>query len=111
MSSGGSQAARCDRLMLGGCGDGCFSEPALFRAALAPALRGRVSTIVWQPGTTRSSSWLRARYMDGVSPTSSVNRAEKEPRLVQPTAKQTSVTLRSPRRSSAFARSMRRVMR
>ena len=29
----------------------------------------------------------------------------------QPTAKQTSVTLRSPRRSSAIARSMRRVIR
>ena len=76
-----------------------------------PPLRGRVSTIVWQAGTTLSSSWLRARYVVGVSPTSSVNRVEKEPRLVQPTAKQTSVTLRSPRRSSAFARSMRRVIR
>ena len=37
-------------------------------------------------------------------------RAER-PREVQPTAKQTSVTVRSPRRSSALARSIRRVIR
>ena len=35
----------------------------------------------------------------------------KVPSDEQPTSKQTSVTLRSPRRSSAIARSMRRVMR
>ena len=44
-------------------------------------------------------------------PTSSVKRLLKLPSDEQPTAKQTSVTLRSPRRSSAIARSMRRVIR
>lgn len=55
--------------------------------------------------------WSRARYALGVSPTSSVNRELKEPSEVQPTSMQTSVTVRSPRRSSALARSIRRVMR
>ena len=41
----------------------------------------------------------------------SVKRVLKVPSDEQPTAKQTSVTLRSPRRSSAMARSIRRVMR
>jgi len=41
----------------------------------------------------------------------SVNRELNDPSEVQPTAMQTSVTVRSPRRSSAFARSIRRVMR
>ena len=44
-------------------------------------------------------------------PTSSVNRVLKVPNDEQPTAKQTSVTDTSPRRSSAMARSMRRVIR
>ena len=44
-------------------------------------------------------------------PTSSVKRVLKVPSDEQPTAKQTSVTLRSPSRSSAIARSMRRVIR
>jgi hypothetical protein len=47
----------------------------------------------------------------GGTPTSSVKRVLKVPSDEQPTAKQTSVTLRSPRRSSAIARSMRRVIR
>ena len=47
----------------------------------------------------------------GLSPTSSVNRELNDPSEVQPTAKQTSVTVRSPRRSSALARSIRRVIR
>lgn len=68
-----------------------------------PLFRGRVTTISWQLDRRGSSSWLRARYSEGVSPTSSAKRAENEPRLVQPTAKQTSVTLRSPCRSRAFA--------
>jgi hypothetical protein len=40
-----------------------------------------------------------------------VKRAEKEPRLVQPTSKQTCVTLSSPWRRSVLARSIRRVIR
>ena len=44
-------------------------------------------------------------------PTSSVNRVLNVPSEEQPTAKQTSVTLRSPRCSRAIARSMRRVIR
>jgi hypothetical protein len=41
----------------------------------------------------------------------SVNRVLKVPNDEQPTAKHTSVTLKSPRRSSAIARSMRLVIR
>src|SRR6266581_8444012 len=51
------------------------------------------------------------RYVLGGIPTSSVKRLLKVPSDEQPTSKQTSVTLRSPRRSSAIARSMRRVIR
>jgi hypothetical protein len=47
----------------------------------------------------------------GGTPTSSVKRVLKVPSDWQPTAKQTSVTLRSPRRSRAIARSIRRVIR
>ena len=47
----------------------------------------------------------------GDTPTSSVKRVLKVPSDEQPTVKHTSVTLRSPRRSSDIARSMRRVMR
>jgi hypothetical protein len=61
-------------------------------------------------GTTSRSRWSRARYCDGVSPTISVKRELNEPSDVQPTATQVSVT-DIPCRSSAFARSMRRVMR
>jgi hypothetical protein len=61
-------------------------------------------------GTASRSRWSRARYDDGVSPTISVNRELNDPSDVQPTAKQVSVT-DLPCRSSAFARSMRRVMR
>src|SRR5436305_2079243 len=60
------------------------------------------------PSVARAS-WRR--YVLGGIPTSSVNRLLKVPSDEQPTAKQTSVTLRSPRRSSAIARSMRRVIR
>jgi hypothetical protein len=55
--------------------------------------------------------WSRARYALGLSPTSSVNRVLNEPSEVQPTAMHTSVTDRSPRRSSVLARSIRRVIR
>jgi hypothetical protein len=52
------------------------------------------------------------RLSHGVElPTRSVKRLLKVPSDEQPTAKQTSVTLRSPRRSSAIARSIRRVIR
>ena len=44
-------------------------------------------------------------------PTSSVKRVLKVPSDELPTAKQTSVTLRSPRRSNAIARSILRVIR
>jgi hypothetical protein len=47
----------------------------------------------------------------GGTPTSSVKRVLNVPSDEQPTAKQISVTLWSPRRSSAIARSMRRVIR
>jgi hypothetical protein len=47
----------------------------------------------------------------GGMPTSSVNRVLNVPSEEQPTSKHTSVTLRSPRRSSAIARSIRRVIR
>src|ERR1700736_5070441 len=56
-----------------------------------------------------STAWRR-EVLGGI-PTSSVKRVLKVPSDAQPTAKQTSVTLRSPPRSSAIARSMRRVIR
>lgn len=58
-----------------------------------------------------SASDDRLRYMLGGTPTNSVNLVLKVPNDEQPTAKQTSVTLRSPRRSRAIARSMRRVIK
>src|SRR5580658_8687601 len=74
-------------------------------------LTGRVTIFATQAGSADSSVWLRARYALGVSPTSSVKRELNDPRDEQPTAMQTSVTDRSPRRSSALARSIRRVIR
>jgi hypothetical protein len=47
----------------------------------------------------------------GLSPTKRRNCVLNEPRLENPTAKHTSVTDRSPARSNAMARSMRRLMR
>src|SRR6266571_1364368 len=112
----------------------CFSDPARCRGGLrfrcagtAPfgadpsaqaasaqtvvvVRRGRVATMLTHDGTTSRSRWSRARYCDGVSPTISVKRELNEPSDVQPTATQVSVT-DIPWRSSAFARSMRRVMR
>ena len=49
--------------------------------------------------------------MLGGTPTTSVKRVLNLRNDEQPTAKQTSVTLRSPQRDSAIARSMRRVIR
>ena len=43
-------------------------------------------------GMTSRSLWSRPRYCDGVSPTISVKRELNDPREVQPTAKQVSVT-------------------
>ena len=77
----------------------------------SPFLTGRVWILAMQAGMAAPSSWRRARYELGLSPTSSVNRELNDPSDVQPTAKQTSVTVRSPRRSSALARSIRRVIR
>jgi hypothetical protein len=62
-------------------------------------------------GMAAPCSWPWARYALGLSPTSSVNRELKEPSDVHPTSKHTSVTDTSPRRRSALARSIRRVMR
>ncbi|MEA2616775.1 MAG: hypothetical protein QOE72_2558 [Chloroflexota bacterium] len=59
--------------------------------------------------TVESAAW--SLYVLGGIPTSSVKRVLKVPNDEKPTAKQTSVTLKPPRRSSAIARSMRRVMR
>jgi hypothetical protein len=59
------------------------------------------------PGTSATDS----AYSLGVMPTISWKRALKDPRLWKPTSRHTSVTDRSPARSSAFARSTRRVSR
>ena len=77
----------------------------------SPFLIGRVWILATHGGIAAPSSWGRARYALGLSPTSSVKRELNEPSDTQPTSKQTSVTVRSPRRSSALARSIRRVMR
>ena len=74
-------------------------------------LLGRLRCAVTHPGTWAVEEWSRLRYDDGLSPTSSVNRVLNDPNDVHPTATQTSVTDMSPRRSNAFARSIRRVMR
>ena len=69
------------------------------------------SALATQAGTVAAARGRGPGRRSGVSPTSSVNRALNEPSEVQPTAMQTSVTDRSPRRSSALARSIRRVIR
>src|SRR5229473_1372746 len=79
--------------------------------AVCRFLTGLVKILAKHAGTPSPQSWLRARYELGLSPTSSVKRELNEPSEEQPTAKQTSVTLKSPRRSSALARSIRRVIR
>src|SRR5690625_1058579 len=60
------------------------------------------------PSIGRAPSSRKAR---GDTPTSSLKRVLKVPSDEQPTSKQMSVTLRSPRRSNAIARSIRRVIR
>lgn len=63
-----------------------------------------------QEGTSSRRLWSRPRYSDGVVPTISVKRELNEPSDVQPTMTHVSVT-DFPWRRSAFARSMRLVMR
>ena len=53
----------------------------------------------------------RSRYCVGVSPTSSRNRDENDPRLENPTIMHTSVTVRLAARNRSCARSMRRRVR
>jgi hypothetical protein len=74
-------------------------------------LTGRVTCLATQGGIPAIAPAASRRYVLGGTPTSSVKRVLNVPSDEQPTAKQTSVTLMSPRRSSAIARSMRRVMR
>ena len=74
-------------------------------------LTGLVIFLVSHDGTPAISPCAWRRYSLGGIPTSSEKRVLKVPSDWHPTSKQTSVTLRSPRRSSAIARSMRRVIR
>ena len=53
----------------------------------------------------------RSRYWVGVSPTSSPEPDENEPRLEKPTSMHTSVMVRLADRSRSWARSMRRRVR
>src|SRR4051812_47870692 len=87
----------------------CFSDPARCGSRHTPAVRrGRVAILLTHEGTTSQSRWSWARYCEGGLPTISVKRELNEPSDVQPTVTQASVT-DIPCRSSAFARSMRRV--
>ena len=62
-----------------------------------------------QPGMRGAPASAQRRWNSrGVSPTTSWNRAENEPRLEEPTAWQTSVTERFVLRSRSWARSTRR---
>jgi hypothetical protein len=74
-------------------------------------LIGLVNCFATHGGIPAAARAVWLRYVLGGTPTSSVKRVLKVPSDAQPTAKQTSVTLRSPRRSSAIARSIRRVIR
>ena len=85
--------------MLGAGGGFRFSIPDRSRVELGDAGRDGGALV------------MAAGPVGAHSPTSSVNRELNDPSEVQPTAKQTSVTVRSPRRSSALARSIRRVIR
>jgi hypothetical protein len=81
-----------------------------FGRAPARALLGLVVAFATQAGIAVTAPCSRTRYALGVCPTSSVKRELNEPREVHPTAMQASVTL-EPARSSAIARSIRRVIR
>ena len=79
-------------------------------SGLGPGPAWRVPILLTHAGTVLRSRWSRARYCEGVSPTISVKRKLNEPSDVHPTATQASVT-DIPCRSSALARSIRRVIR
>jgi hypothetical protein len=72
----------------------------------SPKLLGRIQLIAKHVGT----AWIgpRLRYSDGGSPTISRNVRLNVPRLVKPTSRQISVTLRFEPRSRNIARSTRR---
>ncbi len=74
-------------------------------------LTGRVTWRATHDGMPAAACAASRRYLLGEIPTSAVKRLLNEPSDVQPTSRQTSVTLRSPRRRSAIARSTRRVIR
>ncbi len=61
-----------------------------------------------QPGIRGAWAPHRCWNWRGVSPTMSLNRVLNEPRLLNPTAWQTSVTLRLVARRRSWARSTRR---
>jgi hypothetical protein len=81
------------------------------RAGASRFLIGLVTCFARHDGIPAVARAAWRRWVLGGRPTSSVKRMLKVPSDEQPTAKQTWVTLRSPRRSSAIARSMRRVIR
>ncbi len=94
--------------------------PSRFQAGCrspAPSCRlrtvrtGRVTCFDTHDGIPAIASDAIRRYVLGGTPTSSVNRVLNVPSEEDPTAKQTSVTVMSPRRSNAIARSTRRVNR
>ena len=74
-------------------------------------LIGLVTCFTTQGGSPAVGPDARRRYLPGDIPTSSVKRVVNVPRDAQPTSRHTSVTLRSPRRSSVIARSTRRVIK
>src|SRR5581483_1450143 len=86
----------------------CFSAIAPFGAG-----EGRVHTIRKQPGIGGGppSRPISARYALGDVPTSSRKRVLNEPRLLNPTRRHTSVTVRFATRSRSLARSIRRRVR
>jgi hypothetical protein len=83
------------------------ASPKLLDRSVSPeAIRGRVAAIWTQLGATIGP--CPRRYADGVSPTISRNIRLKVPRLVKPTSRQMSVTLRSVSRNRNIERSTRR---
>jgi hypothetical protein len=83
-------------------------------AALTDASRlliGLVTCFATHAGIPAVARAACRRSVLGGIPTSSVKRVLTVLSDAQPTANQISVTLRSPRRSSAIARSMRRVIK
>src|SRR6185312_4973013 len=95
-----ADAETASRILLSSAVPGCAAR----------CLLGRRFAFAMQDGTADIPLCSRLRYVLGLCPTSSVNRELNEPRDVQPTAMQVSVTL-EPLRSRAIARSIRRVIR